>query len=682
MSLLVPAAFAFGLIIPIILLFYFMRPQRQERVIGSTLLWQQALQELQASRPWQRLRITWLLLIQLLAAAIIVLVLLRPAIFSNSQISGNTIIILQASASMQATDTAPNRFEAAKQSIADFINDLGPNDRLSLITMARTPRVLIAGSQDKTQLQAALQQARVTNQDADLEQALSLAISLAQGVSSTQVVVIGDGHVTHPERRLQVPFSVRYLSVGKDTPNMAILALSSRIIQGNLIAFAQIANFSNQQRAIPVQLYADGRLVDVKTITLGNNASGSLQWGPLTPNTRTLHARLVIQDALAVDHDAWAIVGGSMRGRVLLVTPGNRFLEVALRQQPNVTLFKTSPQQYSSTGTYDLTVFDSYIPPRLPNGNLFFVNPPPGTYPFGRAEQERAVNHITTGTDPFHILENVDLSNIHTLRSSHTLKPAAWAHAVIQTPQTPLLVAGENDNRRIAALGFDLHNTDLPLQPAFPILMRNITSWFLPAPVPGDGQVEAGSAVSIQVWPGANQVTITNPEQRVVTVGPPFPVAPFAATDQAGLYKVTQHVRGQEMQGAFTVNLFNPVQSRLAPAKEIPVLNSTDFNANTTGVSRQLREIWPWIAAILLLILCIEWWLFGRSYGIQRTIGGEQQLWNGRARTRRSASLLNTLQFQLQERYRLARKQVLKATRRTRNTLTRRTAKEEKHVNI
>src|SRR5438309_1167170 len=143
MNLLVPAALAFSIIIPIILLLYFMRPRRQERVIGSTLLWQQALQDLQASRPWQRLRITPLLLLQLLAAIFIVLILARPAIFLRSPISGDTIIILQASASMQATDVAPNRFEAAKSQIADLVDSLGPNDHLSLISMAHTPQVLV-----------------------------------------------------------------------------------------------------------------------------------------------------------------------------------------------------------------------------------------------------------------------------------------------------------------------------------------------------------------------------------------------------------------------------------------------------------------------------------------------------------------------------------------------------------
>src|SRR5918911_3617134 len=225
MSLLVPAAVAFGIIIPIILLFYFMRPKRQERIVGSTLLWQQALQDLQASRPWQRLRITPLLLLQLLAAIVIVLVLARPALLTSSPVSGDTIIILQASASMQATDVAPNRFEAARHQIADFIDTLGPNDRLSLITMARTPQVLIASSQDKDQLKAALQRAKVTNQDADLEQALSLALSLAAGRTNFQVLVIGDGHVLAPDQLLALPFPVHYLSIGTDAPNAALLAL-------------------------------------------------------------------------------------------------------------------------------------------------------------------------------------------------------------------------------------------------------------------------------------------------------------------------------------------------------------------------------------------------------------------------------------------------------------------------
>ncbi len=218
MSVLLPAALAFAIIIPIILLFYFMRPRRQERVVSSTLLWQQALQDTQASRPWQRLRITPLLLLQLLAAIVVVLVLMRPAILLPNPISGDTIIILQSSASMQATDVAPSRFEAARSRIADLIDGLGPGDHVSLIAMARTPQVVIADSSDKNQLSAALASIKVTNQDADLETALSLASALAAGHSDAKALVVGDGHVLPPAQELAVPMPVYYLDDWRKRP--------------------------------------------------------------------------------------------------------------------------------------------------------------------------------------------------------------------------------------------------------------------------------------------------------------------------------------------------------------------------------------------------------------------------------------------------------------------------------
>jgi hypothetical protein len=675
MNLLVPAALAFGIIIPIILLLYFMRPKRQDRVVGSTLLWRQALQDLQASRPWQRLRITPLLLLQLLAAIFIVLILARPAIFLRSPISGDTIIILQASASMQATDVAPSRFEAAKGQIANLVDGLGPNDHLSIITMAHTPQVLIASSQDKGQISAALQRARVTNQDADLEQALSLATSLAAGRTNLQVLVVGDGHVLAPDQTLVLPFPISYLSIGTDAPNVALQALAARSLQGKLVALAQVANYSHQQRSIPVALYTDGRLFSVQTISLAAGGQGALQWGPLPPTTRFLHAQIISQDAMTVDHEAWAIVGGSIHGQVLLVTKGNSFLQAALSLLTNIDLYKTTPDKYvANAGNFDLTIFDGYVPPTLPSGGLFFVNPPAGSYIFGKSGPEIQVSHISAGNNSANLLNDVDLSSIRVLRSSHLFTPALWAQSVITTPETPLLIAGENNSRRIAALSFDLHDSDLPLQPSFPILIYNVANWFLPPPVAGDGQVSPNLPVTVQTWPGADHVTIIDPHQQSVTVAPPFPAAPFAQTNTIGLYQVIQQVHGQERRGAFAVNLFDPQQSRLAPANQLPVAHSIDFSAGNNAVPQVLREIWPWIAAFLLLVLCLEWWLFSRSYrkqSIAPTAGNRAHAMVGNKGKGRNElrpytrfKTIASIQDQLESRYRVARKRFSRATRR------------------
>jgi len=689
MNLLVPAALAFSIIIPIILLLYFMRPRRQERVIGSTLLWQQALQDLQASRPWQRLRITPLLLLQLLAAIFIVLILARPAIFLRSPISGDTIIILQASASMQATDVAPNRFEAAKSQISDLIDGLGPNDHLSLISMAHTPQVLIAASQDKGQLTAALDRAKVTNQDADLQQALSLATSLAAGRTNIQVLAIGDGHVLSPDQTLVLPFPVRYLRIGTDVPNVAILALASRTLQGNLVALAQIANYSHQQRSVPVELYADGKLVSVQTISLAAGATGALQWGSLPATTRFLHARLIAQDAMTVDHEAWAVAGGSIHGRVLLVTTGNSFLQAALGLLPTIDLYKTTPTKYAvNVGNFDLTVFDGYAPPTLPSGDVFFVNPPAGSYIFGKSGPEIRTSHISAGTDSANLLRDVDLSSIRVLRSSHLFTPALWAQSVITTPETPLLIAGENNNRRIAALSFDLHDSDLPLQPSFPILIDNLVNWFLPPSIAGDGQVSPGMPVTVQTWPGADQVTIVDPHQQHITVAPPFPAIPFAQTNTTGIYQVMQQVHGQEKRGAFTVNLFDPLQSRLAPANELPVAHSTDFSTGNNSVPQVLREIWPWIAAFLLLVLCVEWWLFSRSYRPQSTAATQNKgksaysRMSSKSQQSKQSGTIGVIQDELVIRYRTLLKRISKLTKRIKSNGIRRKSKGNSDVNV
>jgi hypothetical protein len=690
MDLLVPAGIGFGAIIPIILILYFMRPKRQERVVGSTLLWQQALQDIQASRPWQRLRVTPLLLLQLLAAIAIVLILARPAIFSNSPISGNTIIILQSSASMQATDVAPNRFASAKNTIDDLIDSMGSGDHISLISMALTPKVLITASQDKDQLHAALAQATVTNQDADLTSALSLAASLATTQTNSQILVVGDGHVMNPDQAIVLPVAVRFMPIGTDAPNVALMALASRVVQNTFTVVAQVANFSHQSRSVPVELYADGSLVGVQTANLPPEATGSVTWTTANPGTHLLHARLISQDAMSIDHDAWSIVGSSFHGRVLLVTKGNTFLEAALRLQPNIDLYTITPDKYSPTLSYDLTVFDGYAPPTLPIGNVFFVNPPNGNYLFGNSGQLNTISHINVGNDTINMLANVDLSSIHVIHVSHTLQPALWAQTIINAPETPLLIAGENDNRRVAVLGFDLHESDLPLQPAFPILMHNMTNWLLPPPIQDGEATTPGTPLTIQTWPGADRVTIIDPNNQSTLIGPPFPANPYTKTNTVGIYQVVQSVHGHNLNGAFAINLFNANQSNLAPAHQLPIVNSTNIANNTNAIPRQLREIWPWVAAFLLLVLCAEWWLFSRSYRSQATPSHSKQDSRlgiaGAKAGSPSTPIGRTIaqaQQQMQQRYTRLKRHTRKITKRMRGKrMSSLTAKGEKRANI
>ena len=76
MELLSPWSLAWlGLLGPLVLL-YVLKRRRQEREVGSTLLWELALRDLRAERPWKRLVPHLSLLLQ--ALVLIAGVLLRP----------------------------------------------------------------------------------------------------------------------------------------------------------------------------------------------------------------------------------------------------------------------------------------------------------------------------------------------------------------------------------------------------------------------------------------------------------------------------------------------------------------------------------------------------------------------------------------------------------------------------
>ena len=115
MSLLAPTAAAFGLIVPVIVALYFLKVRRPQVPVSSTLLWRSLTRDRQASVPWQRLRFSWLLVLQLLAAMALVLALMRPAHSTPAPLAAHTILMVDTSAPMQTTDVHPSRFAEARR---------------------------------------------------------------------------------------------------------------------------------------------------------------------------------------------------------------------------------------------------------------------------------------------------------------------------------------------------------------------------------------------------------------------------------------------------------------------------------------------------------------------------------------------------------------------------------------
>ena len=111
-----------GLIaLPIIVAFYMLRLRRRDVPVGSTFLWQQLIRDVEANAPWQRLRFSWLLLVQLLIAAIVVAAAARPFSTVESDLAANVVLIVDTSASMATSTDDEDRMALARERARDVV---------------------------------------------------------------------------------------------------------------------------------------------------------------------------------------------------------------------------------------------------------------------------------------------------------------------------------------------------------------------------------------------------------------------------------------------------------------------------------------------------------------------------------------------------------------------------------
>jgi len=631
------ALYLAALSIPILIL-YMLRLRRRDVLVSSTLLWQRLLRDREANTPWQRLRRNLLLLLQLLILALLSVALARPFVPAPTVVSGSVVLLLDASASMQARDVPPTRFGAGLRAAREIVAGLGSGDLVTLVAVGPQPRVLASRTSDRALLRRALEEAAPTDGPAGWEAAFALAAAGLAGAEDVQVVLISDGAL--PESLPPLPGEVRFVGVGGGSENLAIAALATREGAGGAQAFLRVVNYSDADAEPLVELSADGALFDARRLPVPAHGSANLTLTDLPYDMQVLGARLDVEDALPLDDAAWAVHASPASGRVLLVSEGNLFLERALGALPGVELERLlpgsplPPAQEGTEGGYDLTVYDGPITGTLPTGNLWLIGPSP--LPSSREEPEggggidvtvggfftsTAITRVAAG-DP--LLRYVDLDAVHVLRA-RAVEPPPGARVLVEAGGGPLLLVAERPQGRLAVLAFDLHDSDLPLHVAFPVLTANLVDWLLlpssitPAAEGGWGgarfpaSVRPGDPVSIQPDPEAAEIAVTTPDgtRHVLPVDEATPV--FAATGRLGIYRVEQSDRtGNALRSSvFAVNLFDPAESNIAP-RDVVQVGQTEVAAAAQEEEGR-REFWPWLAGAALAVLVVEWWIYQRG---------------------------------------------------------------------
>ena len=614
MSFLSPLAFALvGLTLPLVLL-YFLKVRRRERRIPSLLLWDTAKRDREASAFFQRLQRDPLIVLQILALLMLATALARPTVTVMGHGARKVVVVLDTSASMKARDVGPSRFARAQAEAAGLVSRLGEGAEVMVIEAGVQPKVAAALGRDRARALGAIASAQARDLPNRVAEAVRTARALVASDPSAEIYVFTDGVGPLGDEQELKDQRIRWVGVGRGGRNVGITNLAVRKNYYGAFdyqAFVSLVNYTPETQDFTFSLDIDDKPIAEKSVTLEPNVRRSVVLPFSHTGGGTIAARLRINDDLASDNAAYAVLPPPKKISVVLVSNGNLFLEKALKTDPQVQLEVKAPDQYQGgMADADVVVLDSVHVPRVGPGRFIFVNAVPADVPIevmGRLERPAIMdwdrNHM--------VMRHVDLAKV-VIEDAVRIRPLAAGRALVEATGSPLIYALEEQDRRAIFVGFDLFKTDFPLRVAFPLILSNSLRWLHPSSADQASlQFAAGQPILLPVPHGVSAATVTLPSGRSVKAQITRGMVSFSETEEVGVYSLST----PKGETKIAVNLMDADESNLTP-RPLPA-SPAGSAAATTPVPVQ-RELWPVFVLIALVLLLVEGLLYWRRQSAGR----------------------------------------------------------------
>ncbi|MBQ8081082.1 MAG: hypothetical protein IJ240_04195, partial [Clostridia bacterium] len=352
-------------------------------------------------------------------------------------------------------------------------------------------------------------------------------------------------------------------------------------------AFVRVMNFG-PAADVSIAVYAyteDGEeLADVKRLSLNANEGGSLSFD--VPQAAYYNAELREKDALSLDDARWFVPASATSYTVALAGSDSVFLDAALALRKDIRVLRASEEELSRL-TADLYIRSGE------------------TLSFSRlAEGDQAISALPAVEGPCSVtnegyelteglsFQNTSIKSVTPLMGGRALLYAGGYSVLSQTTDS-------------VALGFDIHDSNLPLQYEFPLLIGRILGAMLPENGRGVPDGYCGQALNIVLPRDASAALLTLPDGEVVTV-PDAALQngefPFAGTDRPGLYTL----RVSEEKGETVTRFCMSVPEEESDVRHAAQARQAAGSGSRGSGSRELSQILLWCFLALLLI---EWGL-------------------------------------------------------------------------
>jgi Mg-chelatase subunit ChlD len=592
MSLLLPAGLAALLLAAPIVILHMLTPRRPATSVSSLLHWDGLKHAITAAEPWQKLRWSLLLILQLAAVFLFAFALSRPAVLEEAELAEHTVFIVDASGSMAAVDGDPDRLGTAVEQAKELRAELPDEGVASLIVASTQPTVLVTQSADEDEFSRAIDSIRTNAGSADFETTFALAESLVLPDRDTGFVLLSDGRLDDIDQRL-APLGTRFVPVGQTDTNRAITNLSVNAGPGGLQARVTVESTGGPAAVQVLRLDVDGITVLSEEIEIPGG--GVVEETFELPSGSRVAAFLDGEDLLAYDNQRFvgAPVLGSLKARVH--GEGRFFIDQLMSAIPGVDADVALGEEV------DFEIYAGVPVPAEPSTPFIAIDAPggaPGIIAVGRVE-----NPIPTLVTDHPLLDDIDVSRI-AIAEAQRLEVSS-GEVVLGAPGAPLIVESETNGVPFYYVAFTLEQSNLPIDIAYPIIGARMVGGLATS----DGVAEA-ITVGSRVPVGGTGGSVTDPRGNtaVVSVGDSEPVA-----DQAGFWTVAR--TGAE-PFEIAVNS-DSVESELAPRDALPEIrpapDSDELVDATTTIARTLL---PWVLAALLVVLALELYLSFRIRGV------------------------------------------------------------------
>lgn len=598
---------------------YFLKLRRRPVVVPFLPMWERLLRDQEASRLFAQLR-RWLsLLLHLVLVVLIVLALGDPRVSERWLNGRHVVVLIDTSASMQATDPVSGkaRLDDARRELRQLVDGLSGADRLLIAQLGEAALPLSTMTDDTAELVEAVERVAATATGTQLEAGLQFALDTLRGRKNPEIILISDGafrdEVEDVSRRLPLSDVVlRYIAVGAASPNVAITNFAARrypLDRSRCEVLLEVANLSDAVKTVQVTILGDGQVIDVSEFQLQPREILPRFYQDLGGGNETLEAQIATpdgSDALTLDNHAFALLPERRRSKVLVVTPGNTYLEAALLLDEYLEVTTVAPSDPFPSGPFDVTIQDGVnVETPVTFGSLIYLNPPAEGGPLAH---QRTLEDFgfDTWDKKSSLLGFIAPENIQILKGV-SFKPQSGDRVVGASSQGPFLVTGIRDSRKFVALGFDPRVSDMVLRIAWPLFILNSIQYATDRDGDDFLAYRTGKTWRLPVPSAHADVTLVGPDDQARPLVVRNGIASFFG-ERPGFYELRAN---DDVLTKFAANFVDARESSLDVRSEF-----TYGEAVATapiGFSAGLRrEVWGTLLLVVLALSVIEWFTFQR----------------------------------------------------------------------